>query len=315
MLRGSLCCFLLCNHDLSSEEDMQNQVGTCVAISGDLGHLVSQSFQHSVSIRLVCTWKEVQVDCFVVESNVLTCVHGFLLIVISHFICWQQSLGEDVMTLLRPYLSRPNPPVPITRWPFFLFLLGAMTCMLTSSVCHLLGCQSKEVNSLVWRFDYAGIAALVATSFYPPVYYGFLCDPLPRVIYLTTITVIGFGAILVSLLDKFQQTQYRIFRACLFLGMGLCGVVPTAHKVLFYWMEPVVVTTTLLEILMGVLYGLGAMFYASRIPERWLPGKFDIAGHSHQIFHILVIAGALTHYQSGMLYLEWRDREGCSGFA
>ncbi|GMN34900.1 hypothetical protein TIFTF001_004970 [Ficus carica] len=69
--------------------------------------------------------------------------------------------------------------------------------------------------------------------------------------------------------------------------------------------------TTCYEVLMGVFYGLGALVYAARIPERWWPGKFDIAGHSHQLFHVLVVAGAYTHYHVGLVYLQWRDFQGC----
>ncbi|GAB2226559.1 hypothetical protein Droror1_Dr00022369 [Drosera rotundifolia] len=46
-------------------------------------------------------------------------------------------------------------------------------------------------------------------------------------------------------------------------------------------------------------------------PERWLPGKFDIAGQSHQLFYVLVVTGAYTHYRAGLVYLKWRDLEGC----
>merc|ERR1712150_316891 len=49
-------------------------------------------------------------------------------------------------------------------------------------------------------------------------------------------------------------------------------------------------------ILMGVLYSTGAVLYATRTPERFLPGKCDIWFHSHQIFHVFVIAGAFVHY-------------------
>lgn len=48
--------------------------------------------------------------------------------------------------------------------------------------------------------------------------------------------------------------------------------------------------------LMAVLYIGGALIYAFRIPERLRPGKFDIWGQSHQIFHIFVIAAAFVHY-------------------
>lgn len=29
-------------------------------------------------------------------------------------------------------------------------------------------------------------------------------------------------------------------------------------------------------IVLGLLYILGAVFYALRVPERWFPGKFDL---------------------------------------
>lgn len=83
------------------------------------------------------------------------------------------------------------------------------------------------------------------------------------------------------------------------------------HKLITSWDENVVIVTTFYLLIMGALYGLGAVFYASRIPERWLPGKFDFAGHSHQIFHVLVVAGALTHYLAGLEYLKWRDSSSC----
>ncbi|KAF5831771.1 hemolysin-III related-domain-containing protein [Dunaliella salina] len=67
---------------------------------------------------------------------------------------------------------------PTPRWPVYVFCAGAMTCLLFSSVCHLLGCCQKHITQRVWRLDYTGIAVLIVTSFYPPVYYGFMCAPI-----------------------------------------------------------------------------------------------------------------------------------------
>ncbi|TYG99986.1 hypothetical protein ES288_A10G238600v1 [Gossypium darwinii] len=53
---------------------------------------------------------------------------------------------------------------PITRWPFFTFLGGAMFCFLASN-------HSERLSYIMLRLDYAGIAALISTSLYPPVYY------------------------------------------------------------------------------------------------------------------------------------------------
>jgi adiponectin receptor len=46
---------------------------------------------------------------------------------------------------------------------------------------------------------------------------------------------------------------------------------------------------------LGLLNGSGAAIYGARIPERWYPGAFDVVGASHQIMHVLVMCGALSH--------------------
>lgn len=186
-----------------------------------------------------------------------------------------------------------------------------MFCLLASSTCHLLCCHSERLSYIMLRLDYAGIAALISTSFYPPIYYSFMCYPFLRNLYLGFITVLGIATIVISLLPVFEKPKFRSFRASLFFGMGISGVAPVLHKLILFRGKPEAVQTTGYEILMGLFYGFGALIYATRVPERWKPGKFDIAGHSHQLFHVLVVAGAYTHYLAGLVYLRWRDLEGC----
>ncbi|CAK7339740.1 unnamed protein product [Dovyalis caffra] len=221
-------------------------------------------------------------------------------------VCVLRSMKAEIANLIAPLMMRP-----ITRWPFFAFMGGAMFCLLASSTCHLLSCHSERLSYIMLRLDYAGIAALISTSFYPPVYYSFMCNPFFCNLYMGFITVLGVATILVSLLPVFQNPEFRTIRASLFLGMGLSGIGPILHKLILFWDQPEALHTTGYEVLMGIFYGLGALVYATRIPERWMPGKFDIAGHSHQLFHVLVVAGAYTHYHAGLVYLKWRDLEGC----
>ncbi|KEH35830.1 hypothetical protein MtrunA17_Chr3g0134921 [Medicago truncatula] len=215
-------------------------------------------------------------------------------------------LKDETMDFVSPSIVPP-----ITRWPFYAFLGGAMFCLLASSTCHLLACHSQRLSYIMLRIDYAGIAALIATSFYPPVYYSFMCNPFFCYLYLGFITLMGVATIVFSLLPFFQKSEFRKYRASLFFMMGFSGVAPIMHKLILHREEPEALQTTGYEILMGVLYGLGALIYVARIPERWMPGKFDIAGHSHQLFHVLVVAGAYTHYRDGLIYLRWRDLKGC----
>lgn len=216
---------------------------------------------------------------------------------------------EDAAQVALSYLTETS-TWPVKRWPVYVFTAGAMFCMLTSSVCHLFGCCAAHVTRIMWRFDYAGIAVLIVTSFYPAVYYGFLCYPWLRFLYLLSTTLLGVATLCVSLLPFFQQPGYQKLRAGVFIALGLWGVVPVLHG---WWLhrEFVEVRVALsYEVLMGVLYIFGATLYAMHIPERWKPGYFDIALHSHQLFHVAVVVAACIHYKSTLLLLRWRDRTG-----
>ncbi|KAG1366932.1 Heptahelical transmembrane protein 4 [Cocos nucifera] len=218
----------------------------------------------------------------------------------------QISVTDHMTNIITPLLTKE-----VTRWPFFAFLCGAMFCLLTSSICHLIFCHSKRTAYITLRLDYTGITALIVTSFYPLVYYSFLCEPFYCHLYMSFITAFGLATILVSLVPVFQTAEFRSVRAGLFLCMGVSGVVPIMHKLIAFHHRPEAILSTGYELLMGTFYGLGVVVYATRIPERWMPGKFDIIGHSHQLFHVLVIAGAYTHYLAGLVYLKWRDAEVC----
>ena len=39
---------------------------------------------------------------------------------------------------------------------------------------------------------------------------------------------------------------------------------------------------------------LGSFVYATRIPERWWPGRFDFVGNSHNIWHVATAVSAVV---------------------
>jgi len=198
-----------------------------------------------------------------------------------------------------------------TRWPFFVFLAGAMFCLLSSSACHLLSCHSHSLNLFLIRLDYTGIAVMIVVSFFPPIYYIFQCEPHWQVVYLSAITAAGVGTVYALMSPRLSAARYRAHRVLLFVGMGLSGVVPAVHAAAVNWHEPARNVTLAYEGAMAASYLVGTAFYLTRVPERWRPGAFDLAGHSHQIFHALVIAGALAHYGAAIVFLKARDEMGC----
>lgn len=101
----------------------------------------------------------------------------------------------------------------------------------------------------------------------------------------------------------------------MFVLMGLSAVFPVLHGLHRYGYEQLELKIGLSWLVgQGVMYVLGAGIYAvsvigesqtsnetdqrlrqARVPERWAPGKFDIWGSSHQIFHVLVVCAATAH--------------------
>ncbi|ROL52569.1 Adiponectin receptor protein 2 [Anabarilius grahami] len=192
-----------------------------------------------------------------------------------------------------------------------MFFLGAILCLSFSWLFHTVYCHSEGVSRVFSKLDYSGIAFLIMGSFVPWLYYSFYCSPQPCFIYLIVVCILGIAAITVSQCDFFATPQYRGVRAGVFVGLGLSGVVPTLH---FMITEGFLRATTMGQMgwlfLMAVLYITGACLYAARIPERFFPGKCDIWFHSHQLFHILVVAGAFVHFHGVSNLQEFRYTAG-----
>ncbi|XP_010467990.1 PREDICTED: heptahelical transmembrane protein 3-like [Camelina sativa] len=117
-----------------------------------------------------------------------------------------------------------------------------------------------------------------------------------------SISTLGLLAIITLLSPALSSPR---FRANLSLAMGSSAVIPATHVLCLYWDHPNVFIALGYEIATGFSYALGAAFYVSRVPERWKPGGFDMAGHSHQIFHVFVVFGALAHCLTTLFIIDF----------
>ena len=156
----------------------------------------------------------------------------------------------------------------------------------------------------------AGIVALIVTSFVPPLMYGFECSPGWRDFYLTAIVLLGAAVFAVALLPFFQAPRFRVLRAVVFTALAGFGIAPALHGLALHYHEPAMRSAFAHLMAMGGLYLAGVALFATRVPERWAPGTFDVWGHSHQLFHVAIVAAAATHYRGVRVLLEWRDRVG-----
>jgi len=102
-----------------------------------------------------------------------------------------------------------------------------------------------------------------------------------------------------SFKPDFNTPAKRTLRGSLFLTLGLSTAFPILHLALFSWTVtgyPVGGFNLFYWYIGGICYVTGAVIYILRIPEKYRPGKHDIFGSSHQIFHFFVLMGVISHY-------------------
>ncbi|CAF0732909.1 unnamed protein product [Adineta steineri] len=212
---------------------------------------------------------------------------------------WTHLLGTLVFIVIAIYFStRPSTEIHMEKKIIFgAFFLGAIICLLCSTLYHTLYCHSPKISKFFSKLDYCGIAILIIGSIIPLLYYQFYCEFGTKLAYLTLIGVLGIGCIVISMWDKFNSPEYRVYRALLFITFGVFGFIPTCHYILRFGVEHAFTAgATQYLLLVAALYGTGACIYAIRIPERLAPGVFDIWFQSHQLFHIFVVVAACVHY-------------------
>lgn len=170
----------------------------------------------------------------------------------------------------------------VPRWPIFVHLVAAMFCFTCSSVYHLYTHHTEQSANLLMQFDYVGIAIMIAGSGTPPFYYSLMCNEMTfwRNFWFFLIILFNALAVCVVFIRKFQTTKYNFLRAIAFVlsgGLGFPFFIFTrfVDKEFLHHFEPWP------WVLGGLMYIIGAIFYAFKFPEKWWPGKFDIFFSSH----------------------------------
>ena len=91
--------------------------------------------------------------------------------------------------------------------------------------------------------------------------------------------------------------------------MGLSAIIPVIHGLFIFDLAHINRCMSLRYVVrQGALYIIGAGLYASRTPERKWPGRFDVLGASHQIFHMLVLTAAAVHLRGLVLAFHYKHQ-------
>lgn len=194
---------------------------------------------------------------------------------------------------------------------FAVFFLGAVTCMTVSAIFHTVLCHSEKMFKLFAKLDYCGVIFLISTSYILWMHFGFYCTLPLKLFYLLLCLALSMICMAVVLQDKFSNPQYGIFRAGLFISLGLSSTVPGMHFIIMEHSTDLPSASIFWLIIMAIFYLIGGIAYASKLPERLWPGKFDIWLQSHQILHLAVIAGVLLCYKGASILADERNSQTC----
>ena len=136
-------------------------------------------------------------------------------------------------------------------------------------------------NRHLQRIDHIGIYVLIAGSYLPPVMH--LLDGGFRIAMLVTVSVI---LVLGTIQKIVWMDAPEWLSTGIYLAFGWIGLIPAvaAWGEMTWWGACCLVTG-------GAAYTIGAIVFAREWPDPW-PKVF---GH-HEIWHVLVLLGALGHF-------------------
>jgi len=150
------------------------------------------------------------------------------------------------------------------------FIICASLCLLLSSIFHWFGCYSEGLHVCLLRLDVTGIGLLVSGSYFPGVYYGFYCNPEVQLLHWgLTLAVFVIGLCAPFIDWKINNVAIRPF---ILASLVVLGLVPFIH-----WLcitpELFMVHVVREFLLMFSWYGVGFLFFVTRIPERYFSNR------------------------------------------
>jgi adiponectin receptor len=228
------------------------------------------------------------------------CVHSIFSVSNEMVNIWSHAIGFFIILAIAFYFYPTSVNFSLSTTTDVciaaVFFFAACKCLVCSVCWHTM--NSVADQTLMERFacvDYTGISLLIAASIMTTEYTAFYCEPVSRWIYMTATATLGIGGVILPWHPTFNRADMAWARVAFYVTLGASGFAPIFQlsftrggngAYLFY--APIGKSIA--------VYLVGAVVYASQIPERWIPGKVDYIGGSHNLWHFAVLGGILFHY-------------------
>uniref|UniRef100_A0A672S4V2 Progestin and adipoQ receptor family member 6 n=1 Tax=Sinocyclocheilus grahami TaxID=75366 RepID=A0A672S4V2_SINGR len=181
-------------------------------------------------------------------------------------------------------------------WPLLVYMLLICLYPFTSSCAHTFSTMSAEARHICYFFDYGALSlySLGTLRFSRPI--------------LSCL----FGVTLHCELYWFVELQFphksKILRTAAFVVPFLFDSFPLFYRLLSCCWGSCSPSQALASHSYHLFFAfLTCFLFASHLPERLAPGRFDYIGHSHQLFHICAVVG--THFQMEAVLTDMASRK------
>lgn len=202
----------------------------------------------------------------------------------------------------------------LTVLPLCLYVSSALTYLSCSAGAHLLQSHSELAHYCLFFLDYVGVSVYQYGC--ALAHYFYSSEPEWR----KSAVAAGFlpGAIFLGWLTCacccFAKLRYqrpyplrrKVFQLVPTSLAYLLDISPVAHRLVNGGSLDDDNNTLVLHALQIFFFLLAALFFSCPVPECFLPGRCDILGHGHQIFHLFLALCTLV--QQEVLFRDFRAR-------
>eukprot|EP00741_Cyanophora_paradoxa_P004043 tig00000760_g3927.t1 len=215
--------------------------------------------------------------------------------------------------LFLAYRSASHPDLaPYDASVLTLYCLLEVACLASSSVFHTFACHSECCYFALNRWDCNGILSASLGGILSVMLLGFRDSPRMILLHSTIFFPMYFAIVATGQGHAYRDPKRNLARTVLYGGVFLYLIPLLVHQRL--WHLPGGMPLPFSWDGIAALF-LGALLYATRVPERFAPGAFDLVGMSHNLWHVCVAYEMIRQHQACLAFLEAAARAGAGAAA
>lgn len=194
---------------------------------------------------------------------------------------------------------------------FLTFNLCVQICLICSAGYHTFNCHVQKKVALRWyAVDLYGITVGMMGCYSIGLYYGFYCIRNLRACYTVIIFTMIFVSGVIMLHPQYMTESWRRRRLAHLTTVSVFGLFPTFHWV-YAAPRPEMQQFFPKVLIFYLILAFAMTIYLTKFPECIWPGSFNMVGHSHNWWHLLINSAFLYWRSFAFSILQHRITNQC----